>query len=631
MQQHGQSGEDPAACERAALEAYRRGDLSGAAAGFRTLTRLRPDYPVAHYSLAAVLDALGDVEGAITGYRQALALLPGHAALHYNLGVLLQRARRPGEAEACYQAAARLQPTLAEAWNNLASLCLGRGAWGEAIGYCERAIALRADFADARSNRGVALVQLGRLAEAEGEYLEVLRLQPGNVTALRNLGSTLKHQGRHEEALARYRAALELAPRDATLRSDYLLALNYLPQQDPGSVFAAHVKWGRLHGDLNASAAPLRDPDPDRPLRIGYVSADFYDHSVAHFIEPLLAHHDPDACIVHCYADVVAEDAVTARLRALPLHWRPIAGLGDAEAADLIRHDGIDILVDLAGHTGGNRLPLFARNPAPVQISYLGYPNTTGLPAIDYRLTDAIADPPGSEAFHTETLVRLEDGFLCYQGDPGLAVAAEPPLARLGHPTFGSFNNLAKITPEVLSLWAHLLAALPHARLVLKNKSLRDAGTRQRLLDAFAAHGVAAERLETIGWLDDPADHLRLYDRIDVALDTFPYNGTTTTCEALWMGVPVVTVLGDRHAARVSASLLRRVGLEDLVAGNLDDYVARATALARDPARLADLRAGLRARLRQSPLCDPPGFARGLEAEYRKLWQRRCALARQEP
>jgi predicted O-linked N-acetylglucosamine transferase (SPINDLY family) len=539
--------------------------------------------------------------------------------------------RRPDEAESSYREAARLQPTLAEAWNNLGSLHLGRGAWEAAIEHCGHAIALRADYIDARNNRGVALVQRGQLGEAEREFLDVLRLQPGNATALRNLGSTLKHQGRHEEALACYRAALEITPRDATLRSDYLLALNYLQGQAPGALFEAHAEWGQLQGATSLPIQPLQDPDPGRPLHIGYVSADFYDHSVAHFIEPLLAEHDREAFIVHCYADVVLEDAVTARLRALPLHWHSIAGLGDTEVAERVRHDRIDILVDLAGHTGGNRLALFAQRPAPVQVTYLGYPNTTGVPAIDYRLTDAIADPPGSEAFHTETLVRLEHGFLCYQGDPDLASAVEPPVLRHGHPTFGSFNNLAKITPEVIAVWARLLMALPAARLVLKNKSLRDAGVRQHLLEAFAAHGVVAERLELIGWLADPADHLRLYDRIDVALDTFPYNGTTTTCEALWMGVPVITVRGDRHAARVSASLLQRVGLEDLVAGDLEDYARRAIMLAEDVPRLAGLRAGLRARMQQSPLCDRQGFARELEAAYRKMWQWRCEQARQEP
>jgi predicted O-linked N-acetylglucosamine transferase (SPINDLY family) len=318
---------------------------------------------------------------------------------------------------------------------------------------------------------------------------------------------------------------------------------------------------------------------------------------------------------------------MTERLKQRSHHWHNIRGKTDDDVAALIRADAIDILIDLAGHTENNRLPVFARKPAPVQVTYLGYPNTTGLRTIDYRLTDIEADPPGQEPYHTEQLVRLPHGFLCYTSPPDAPAVTALPTSTVGHVTFGSFNNLAKMTPEVIGLWAQILKAIPGSRLVIKNKSMKDGPTRERYLALFRETGITEDRLDFVAWIPEAADHLGAYAHVDIALDTFPYNGTTTTCEALWMGVPVITLAGERHAARVGVSLLTRVGLTELIAQSPEEYVKLAVELAADTERLVQLRAGMRERMKHSPLCDAKSFTRDLETAYRGMWREWCEAA----
>jgi len=347
------------------------------------------------------------------------------------------------------------------------------------------------------------------------------------------------------------------------------------------------------------------------------VSPDFTHHAVAYFIEPILAAHDRTRVEVFCYANVRVPDATTARLRTLADHWRDIAQLDDDAAAACIRQDEIDLLVDLAGHTAHHRLQVFARRPAPVQATWIGYPNTTGLDAIDYRLTDEICDPPGqTETWHSEKLVRLPSTFSCYQPDAAAPELNALPAVASGRITFGCFNNFAKITPEVIALWGQLIRQLPDAQLLLKSRGLEDPTTAARIRAAFANAGIGGARLALNGKELSVHDHLQLYHGVDIGLDPFPYNGTTTTCEALWMGVPVITLAGNVHAARVGASLMAHVGLPDLVAATPDDYVAKAAALARDLPRLGTIRQTLRETMRRGPLCDAAKFTRQLEAAY---------------
>ena len=302
-------------------------------------------------------------------------------------------------------------------------------------------------------------------------------------------------------------------------------------------------------------------------------------------------------------------------------HWRSIVGVSDKNVVDLIKKDEIDILVDLAGHTANNSLTVFARKPAPVQVTWLGYPNTTGLSAIDYRFTDIVADPVGeADEYHTEELIRLPNGFLCYRGDETVSANAELPFEMRGHITFGSFNNLTKVTPQVVLTWARILHELPTSHILLKSKQLEDPSVRSRYLELFKEEGVSEDRIDLQAYLPSKNDHLALYDTIDICFDPFPYNGTTTTCEALWMGVPVITLVGDRHAGRVGASILANVGLTDFITEDLDGYIRTAVQLAKNTDYLKEVRLGLREKLQNSSLCDEIGFARDVERSYRTMW-----------
>ncbi len=419
------------------------------------------------------------------------------------------------------------------------------------------------------------------------------------------------------------------APADAASASARLCQLNYRPDLSQAQLFREHAAWAeRFASPMAPAATHPNPPEPERPLRVGYVSGDFRRHPVAFFVEPLLRCHDRRVVQPFCYSNSGERDDLNDHLRALVPDWRDIAGLDDDAVAALIRRDRIDVLVDLSGHTARNRLPVFARKPAPVQVTAIGYVNTTGLAAMDYRLTDGWCDPPGTDETHfSESLWRLPGGFNCYAPPNGLPAPGPAPLMGCGHVTFGSFNNMDKVSPEVLDLWAQLLRAVPGARLVLKTKTLSESAVGAAIRARFAAAGVDAGRIELIEWSATLREHFEHYRRIDIALDPFPYNGTTTTCEALMMGVPVIALAGERHAARVSASILARLGLEVLVAPDPAGYLARAQALALKPEAVANLRAGLRRRIAASPLADAAGYTRGLEAAYREMWRRWCATA----
>ncbi len=361
----------------------------------------------------------------------------------------------------------------------------------------------------------------------------------------------------------------------------------------------------------------------NNPLKVGYVSPDFRTHSVAYFFKSLLLSHNRREVEVYCYYNDNIVDSTTKQLQEASDHWRSVANMNDEEVINLILQDNIDILVDLAGHTAKNRLSVFTAKPAPIQVTWLGYPNTTGLSSMDYRFTDGIADPVGeADQWYTEELIRLPNGFLCYQGDGQIETEAKLPSRDRGYVTFGSFNNLTKVTPQVVKLWAKVLNAVPSSRLLLKSKQLLDEEAKLKLWELFKKEGVEKERIELIAWLPKKEGHLALYSRIDIGLDPFPFNGATTTCEALWMGVPTITLAGDRHAGRVGASIMKQIGLDDFVAEDLASYVNLAVQHANDPEHLSSIREGLRARMESSKLCDGPSFAKDIEVAYRKMWEK---------
>jgi predicted O-linked N-acetylglucosamine transferase (SPINDLY family) len=480
-------------------------------------------------------------------------------------------------------------------------------------------------------NHSDALQLLGTIAHQQGQHgiavgliQRSLALEPGAKTPLNNLGEALRATGQIDQSIAAFEQALELGPLYVKTHSNLVATLHYAETSTGKSLLREHQRWAWRYADKFVEQPHPNDRSPDRPLRIGYVSPDFRRHSVGYFIEPILQQHRKDQFRVYCYYNYGEGDEVTQRLRGFADEWREIADLSDDKVAETVRGDGIDILVDLGGHMAKNRLLLFARKPAPVQVTYLGYPNGTGIPQMDYRISDAVSDPPGmTDDHYVEKLVRLQTVGWCYRPPEASPEVAERPASAAV--TFGSFNKFPKLSPSTMKAWGQIVSATPGSRLVVKAKSLCDEVTREIARQMFAESGVPRDRLTLSGWEGNLAEHLRMYHDIDVALDPFPYNGTTTTCEALWMGVPVIALSGRTHVSRVGRSLLTAVGLDSLVADAHDDYVAIAVGLAGDEARRRELRRTMRERMQTSPLMDSARFTADLEAAYRQIWRQWCA------
>ena len=484
---------------------------------------------------------------------------------------------------------------------------------------------MRPAFAEAHGNLGIALKEAGQLDEAIVSFRQAIALKPAFREACGNLGNALKDQGRLEEATAAYRHAIALHPDFTDAHSNLLLNLNYHPAYDARAIADELARWNRQHAEpLHRFIQPhLNDPDPNRRLRIGYVSADFHTHASALFLMPLLQHHDAQQVEVFCYAEVLGPDAITGRFQQLVPQWRSTVGLSDAQVAQQIRADRIDILVDLKLHTAHNRLLVFAHKPAPVQATWLGYPGSTGLTTIDYRLSDPHLDPPGlDESVYSERTLRLPDTFWCYDPLDGrdLPVSPLPALAN-GFITFGCLNNFSKVNDAVLRLWSSILQAVPSSRLLLLAPEGSHRAQALQLLQEGAGGRVAPQRIEFVT-LRPRRQYLELYHRIDLALDTFPCNGHTTSFDSFWMGVPVLTLPGPTAMGRAGLSQLINLNLPELIAQSPAHYARIAAALADDLPRLAELRAALRGRMQQSPLMDAPRFARNIEAAYRQMWQK---------
>jgi predicted O-linked N-acetylglucosamine transferase (SPINDLY family) len=565
----------------------------------------------------------GNREEAERLMSRAAKLDPENPRAHFSLGEMRQARGQLEPAAASYRHALKLDPKLAPAHNNLAMVLHALGKPEEALASAGRALALDPGFALALNMRGIALQTLGRSGEAEASLRRALALDPKLAVAHNNLGTALMGQGRAAEAKEAYRQALALRPGYLAARSNLLMCLQYDPGISPEELFREHGEYGKLVASAPKPTEYKNSREASRRLRIGYVSPDLRRHPVGYFLAPVLSHHDRDRFEAVCYYGHAQEDEVTASLKRDAKLWRSTLGLGNAELAGLIRKDGIDILVDLSGHTASNRLPVFAMKPAPVQASWAGYTGTTGLAEIDYLITDPRENPPGSEAYATEKLARLPEGYVCYAPPDDAPEVGPLPAQASGVVTFGCFNNLAKINGRAIALWAELLRALPGSRLLLKNKELREEAARKRVADDFAASGVDSERLI----LEGPAPHrqfLERYNAVDIALDPFPYSGGLTTLEALWMGVPVVTLGGASFAARHSLSHLNAAGLGELIAPDKNIYIAIALGLGRDTGRLAKLRAGMRARLLASPVTQAERFTRDLETAFRTMWRSWC-------
>ncbi len=543
------------------------------------------------------------------------------------LGTIADRQGKWQAAKGYFERGLKASARHHELWYQLGVVNEKLGERESACAHYEKSMQCKADFLEPVLALGNIRAHQGLLEEAKSLYLKVLSINAAHVIARNNLANVLANQGDSEAALEQWQQVLEKAPGYMAAQSNRLLALNYLPDWRNEDIFAAHRAWAQgAVQKLPRTRHSAVQPEPGKKIHVAYVSADFCQHSVAYFIESILKAHDRTAFRITCYSDVRRPDAVSERLQGYVDSFRSIVQQADEVVAQWIQQDQVDILVDLAGHTSGNRLPLFARKPAPVQLSYLGYPNTTGLEEMDYRITDAIADPVGEgEAFYTEKLLRLPGGFLCYRPPDDAPDVNALPAEKEGVITFGVFNNVAKITPQAIQVWAEILRTVEGSRILFKNRHFSDAGTCARYRTLLQAEGVAPERILFSGLTPAKEAYLETYHQVDMALDSFPYNGTTTTFDALWMGVPTITLSGDRHASRVGAAILARLDLDFLIAHSKEEYVRLARELSGDRGRLAHIRQQLRAMLEKSTLFDAHRIAREMEEQYRNIWEQWCA------
>ncbi len=536
----------------------------------------------------------GRLQEADQAARHALAKDPKNIQLMNLLGAIAHDVGRNDLAVQWYERAIRVDPSQWMLYNNLGETYRAMAQGDLAISAYQAAIQRQPQAPEPRNNLAIVLTIQGHIDAAMAVWREVLEMQPDNALAANNLGNAHLDRGEAEEGAQWHRRAIEIDPTFARAHSNLLRDLQYLPGTTPRQLLEEHRAWWRLHGTPSAPAERVYPnvADPDRPLRIGWVSGDFREHSVAYFLEPIFERHDRAAFQFVAYSCVPAEDSFTARFKAHAEQWRSIIGLRLELVDRQIRGDGIDILVDLGGHTAGQRAPLFAFAPAPVQVSYLGYASTTGIETIDYRMTDSASDPPGEcESHYTEKLVRLPRCAWCYRPMAHAPAVSSLPARRNGYITFGSFNHFSKVNANVTAAWAQILGRVPNARLLLKANGLGEASIQERVRATFQSAGIACDRIIMAGREPTAPEHLGRYGEIDIALDTFPYNGTTTTCEALWMGVPVVALAGAEHRSRVGVSLLSALGLERLIGKGIDDYVRIAAELAGSLNELAELRA----------------------------------------
>ncbi len=626
----------------------------------------QPDLVPAYFNLGITLEALGQLPEAEKAFQQALVKQPNLYQAHVYLAKIAEQrqdlplvekhlrialfaeqspkgSRKSNDeiahrlllnlvAQGKFQEAISLleakvaqSPEDAESFYNLGTLSNQLGQYEEAVTYLQKSLDLDPQFTMAYQNLAFAYSQQCQFTEAIRAQQKAIEVNPKMVVAHLNLGYSYYNQGQVDQAIDCFRETLRLDPNFHPGHSGLLHTLNFDPSSTPEAIAQAHRDWGKQYPMASPVKQYPNSPDPQRQLKIGYVSPDFRQHSVSYFIEPILAHHDPDQFTVFAYANVPKPDGVTERLRAIVPHWRDISKQSDAAVNEQIQRDGIDILIDLAGHTGNNRLPVFAQKPAPIQISYLSYPNTTGLAAMNYRLTDSWADPPGlTDQYYTEELIRLPQCFLCYQPPKDAPPVVELPALTHGGITFGSFKALATLTPEVIAMWSQILLAVSNSRILLKSPFFDDRAICKPYLFQFAQHGINQQRVSLLGGKKNPRESLSFYSNIDISLDTSPYNDIIATCQALWMGVPVISLAGQTHVSRVGSSLLNGVGLPELATKSWSEYIEKAIALASDWEQLAQLRSTLRQTMADSILCDAETFTRNLEATYRALWEQDC-------
>ena len=606
------------------------GQLDEAIAAFRQAIALKAHLPEAHSNLGNVFRENGQLDEAITACRQAIVLKPDFSEAYMNLGNALKDKGKLDEAIVAHRQAIGFKPNSPEAHSNLGAALHDKGQTDEAISEFRQAIALKPQDTDAHNNLGYLLQAKGQLDEAISEFRQAIALKPHDSEAHNRLGDALCDTGLLDEATAAFRLATQLKPDDPGKYSNLVYTLLFHPAHDGASIYKEHRGWSRQFEEPSQKShrPHSNDRDPERRLRIGYVSPNFCVHVIGRNVLPVVERHDPVQFEIYLYANGSRSDAFSRRFEQAADVWRNIAGSSDQAAAELIRADQIDILIDLSLHLRGNRLKLFTHKPAPLQATWAGYPGTTGLDSVDYRLTDPYLDPPGaSDECYSEESIRLPHSFWCY--DPFTSSPSVNPLPALtaGNIMFGSLNNYCKVNEGVIRLWSAILCAVKDSRFLLLSKQ---GAHRQHALEVFKCHGVDADRIE---WFTPAAreHYLEAYRRIDIGLDTFPYNGHTTSLDSFWMGVPVITLVGKTVVGRAGLSQAMNLGLPDLVATTEDEYVSIAARLAADLERLTQLRATLRERMERSVLMDGQRFTRDIETAYRSIWRRWCAGLKLSP
>lgn len=600
-----------------AQKIHETGCVDAALELFRELENIKPEDPRVQYELGLICMELHDNQAALSHFDKLVSLEPDFLEGRMLLGMMHGELGQHDEAIGYLREVLAVFPDLANVHHRVGMLLADKRCYEEAYQAYQDALRIEPDHPGFLCNLGVLLTTTGHISEARKTLLQALERDPYSVNIINNLGR-ICGVGQAEVSLSWYQRGLAIDPENYSLTSNYLYQLNYVAGLDADFIAQKYKEYApRCYYPRSAWQRPARNRKPGEPLRIGYLSADLYAHSVAFFLEPILQCHDHSRFEIYCYSNRTVEDETTKRLRGLSTAWRVVYGLADEQVAALISADGIDILVDLSGHTAGNRLGVLVYRPAPIQASWIGHPNTTGLPQVDYYLTDPLCDPPGmTEQLFSEKLLRLPRIFSCYLPPMTFPVIAPPPVCTCGYITFGCFNSIAKINEPLISWWAAILKKVPQSRLLIKGPNLDDQEISQQLLDLFAQHGIDSDRIALFGFAATRDEHLALYSRVDIALDTYPYNGTTTTCESLWMGVPVVTLAGKTHVSRVGLSFLDAIGCDEFVADNPEEYITKAALLANDQKRLVELRETLRLMMTRSPLMDYRGVTRELEEAY---------------
>jgi len=582
--------------------------------------------PLSHYDQGVMYFNHQNYDEAVISFEKALATNPNLLHAYNYLGNIFQEKKQFDKSILSYEKALQINPSDPTAYINLGIVFHNTNEHEKAIQYFKAALRINPNLYQAYEYMGFSLSIVGDIEKAIESYQSALLINPNSEMTLVNLGNIIAKQGRLNEAENLFTHALQINPNNFKTNKTFLFNMLYNPKYDEQAILSEHLRVAKKFAEpLSVFVLPhTNQRTVARRLRIGYVSPDFRRHPVAYFIEPVLAEHNRELFEVFCYSNADYCDDTTERIQNSTDQWRDIRTASDEKAAEIIRNDTIDILIDLAGHTANSRILLFARKPAPLQVTWIGYPPTTGLSTIDYKIVDQYTDPPGiTERFYSEKLIRLPESFVCYLPDRESPEVGLLPVLTNGHITFGSFNTFKKVTPQVLESWARILKSVPGSYLILKNEIFSEKSICRHITDMFMQRGIIENRI-TLHAEDPSPKHLESYNSVDIGLDTFPFNGLTTTCEAMWMGVPVISLAGNGYAARAGVSLLSNVGLTDLIAKTSDEYISTAVNLANDLKRLQFLREHLRDMMSHSPLCDAKRFTANLESCYHRMWETWC-------